>query len=105
MTPFDFEVTVGFCNHDLDKINSLEKEIGLMLPIVNPILKVRASDHKICAHYGEVARLHGACNASESFGELAHQGGKKGARMSTKVPLKDGQRQREIMLYTARTMN
>ena len=68
----------GKFKSDIETIDALEKETRLMLPIVNPILKVRVSDHDIYAHYGEVTRLHGACNASESFGELTHQAGKKG---------------------------
>ena len=76
-----------------------------MLPIVNPILKPRSSDHKTAAHYSEVAKLHGACNASEAQGELAHQAGKSAARNKNKVPLKDCQRQHEIIGTAARKMS
>ena len=95
---------MGFCEHDIEKIHKLEIEIGRMLPIINPILKPRPSDHKTCAHYSEVAKLHGACNASESGGELAHQAGKSAARNKNKVPLKDGRRQHEIITLASRKM-
>ena len=100
-----FEITVGFCEHDIQKISSLEIDIGLMLPIINPILKPRPSDHKTAAHYSEVAKLHGACNASEAHGEHAHQAGKSAARNKNRVPLKDGQRQHEIISLASKKMS
>ena len=79
---------------------------GRMLPILNPILDLRASDHKTAvAHYSQIAAHHGACNASEGYGEVAHQKGKKLARSKNKVPLKGGQRQHEIIIGVAMEMN
>ena len=72
-------------------------DLGLLLPMVNPILDIRASDHKTVAHYHEVARLHGACHGHEGQGELAHQNIKLAARQKMKVPLKDGRRDLEIV--------
>lgn len=76
-----------------------------MLPIMNPILELRPSDHKTAAHYSQTEKHHGACNVSEAYGELAHQKGKKVARSKNKVPLQGGQRQHEIMIGVASEMN
>ena len=95
---------MGFCFHDIEKIKELEIEIGRMLPLVNPILMLRMSDHKVAAHYSEVAALHGACNASEAQGELAHQAIKRAARSKNKVPLQDGRRQHDILASAAFSM-
>jgi len=98
-------VTVGFCRHDIEKIEYIEKNFGRMLPIMNPILELRPSDHKTAAHYSQTEKHHGACNVSEAYGELAHQKGKKVARSKNKVPLQGGQRQHEIMIGVASEMN
>ena len=95
---------MGFCFHDIEKIKELEIEIGRMLPLVNPILMLRMSDHKVAAHCSEVAALHGACNASEAQGELAHQAIKRAARSKNKVLLQDGRIQHDILVSVACSM-
>ena len=91
------EVGIGFCDCDYEKIKRIQIDLGKLLPLVNPILPLRASDHKTVAHYHEVARLHGACHGHEGQGELAHQTIKIAARQKMKVPLKGGRRELEIV--------
>ena len=83
-------LVLGSVTANSERIKRIQIDLGKLLPLVNPILPLRASDHKTVAHYHEVVRFHGACHGHEGQGELAHQTIKIAARQKMKVPLKDG---------------
>jgi len=83
---FKYEVFGSYCKHDFIMIKDLQVELGRIYPIINPVDKVRFSEHQFLAHSEIMARERGCNMIGESGGEFWHQMMKRGARKTVNIP-------------------